>query len=86
MGIHVVHTDRIGAQLGHPGDVPLALGCVDKRVTWGKLISDAYSSQQKICLQCRLLGTLDVELGSIPVEELVANSRNGRDCAYYGGL
>jgi hypothetical protein len=29
MGIHVVHTDRVGAQLGHPGDIPLALGSVD---------------------------------------------------------
>lgn len=41
MGIHVVHTDRIGAQLGHPSDITLTLGSVNKRVTWGKLISNA---------------------------------------------
>lgn len=41
----MVHTDRIGAQLGHPGDITLTLGSIDKRVTWGKLISNAYSSQ-----------------------------------------
>lgn len=44
-GIHVVHTDSIGAQLGHPDDIALALGSIDKRVTWGKLISNACLSQ-----------------------------------------
>lgn len=43
MGIHVVNTDRIGAQLGHPSDIALALGSVDKWVTWGKLISNSWS-------------------------------------------
>jgi hypothetical protein len=44
-GIDMVHTDRIGAQLGHAGDVALALGCVNKRVRGGQLISNACPSQ-----------------------------------------
>jgi hypothetical protein len=85
MGIHVVHTDRVGAQLGHPGDIPLALGSVDKRVTWGELISNAYPSQSGT-YSVGFLGTLDVELSSILVEELGADSRNGWACPHCGGL
>lgn len=39
-GIHVVHANRIGAQFRHASNIPLALGRIDKWVTWGKLISN----------------------------------------------
>jgi hypothetical protein len=44
----MVYTDTLSRnpfvrRFGH--DIPLALGSVDKRVTWGELISNAYPSQ-----------------------------------------
>jgi len=39
-GIHVVHTDGVGAQFGHANNVALALSRVDQRVVGGELIGD----------------------------------------------
>ena len=42
-GIHVVHTNGVGAQLGHASDVALALRGVDERIVGSELIGDAYA-------------------------------------------
>lgn len=41
LGVHMVHTDGIRAQLGHFGDIALALGGIDEGIVWGELIGDA---------------------------------------------
>jgi hypothetical protein len=42
-GIHVVHTNGVGAQFGHANDIAFALGRVDQRVVGGELIGDAWA-------------------------------------------
>lgn len=40
IGIYVVHTDGVRAQLGQANDVALALGGVDQRVIGSQLVGD----------------------------------------------
>lgn len=39
----MVHTNGVGAQLGHASDVALALLSVDERIVGSELIGDAYA-------------------------------------------
>jgi hypothetical protein len=48
LGIHVVYTDSVGSQFGHARNIAFALGSVNKWVTRGKLISNAYGSQSTL--------------------------------------
>lgn len=43
IGVHVVHTDRVGAQFGHASDVALALGGVDEGIVGCELVGDTWS-------------------------------------------
>jgi hypothetical protein len=44
IGIHVVDSDGVGAQLGHAYDIALALGSVDKGIVGSQLIGDTWDS------------------------------------------
>lgn len=84
LGVHVVHTDRVGTQLGHASDVALALVGVDERILGSELIGDPW-----VWLVCRVKSmrgnvrrTLQVVLGAILVEELGSDGGDGLDGAH----
>jgi hypothetical protein len=39
--IHMVYTNGIGTQRLHEGSIERALGCVDERIRWQKLVCNA---------------------------------------------
>lgn len=90
--IHVVHSDGVGAQLGHAHDIALALGSVDKRIVGSQLIGDTCPDQ----LVTRIFRgnamrelpkhTLEVVLCAILVEELGSDRRNGWNGAHRRSL
>lgn len=84
----MVHTDRVGTQLGHTDNVALALGLVDQRIVGGELIGDTWDLLVMFHLNevSQVPRTLDVVLGSILVEELGADSGNSRNGAHGEGL
>lgn len=87
IGVHVVHANRVGAQLGHANDVALALGGVNERIVGGELIGDTWTGlilgkSMRVIVQ----HTLEVVLGPILIEELGSDRGDGRDGAHRRSL
>lgn len=89
----MVHSDGVGAQLGHAHDIALALGSVDKGIVGSQLISDAWYI---VLLATRIpwgnairvlpKRTLQVVLCAILIEELGSDRGNGWNGAHRRSL
>jgi hypothetical protein len=82
--INMVDPDGIGPQLGHQGDVALALGRVDQRVMRGELICQAWAPLAVVAqpLLAQGSGTFQIVLRAVLIEELGSDGRDGRDSAH----
>lgn len=79
IGVNVVYTNRICAEILHLFGIARALLCIDQWVVGNKLISNSYRSLAKHHSESPTEFTFDVELLPIAIKELVSKRRYRRN-------